>query len=101
MAKRISPTPSGTVEGGSVFPLASNVEYQQSVQPVTIVSSLDTKGKQQPFTVAPDVNVINSFSNQGDSVSLTNNAIGKSKIEKSEICFLSQNLGFKNFIFKY
>ena len=76
MVKRISPTPSGTVEGGAVYPLAANVEYEQNVQPVTIVSSLDTKGKQQPFTVAPDTNVINSFSNQGDSVSLTNNAIG-------------------------
>jgi len=76
MAKRISSTPSGTVEGGSIFPLASNVGYEQSVQPVTIVSSLDTKGKQQPFTVAPDTNVINSFDQQGGSVSLTNNAIG-------------------------
>jgi len=32
---------------------------------------------------------------------LINNVIGKSKMEKNEICFLSQNLGFKNFISKY
>lgn len=76
MAKRISPTPSGTVEGGSVYPLAAQVEYEQKVQPVTIVSSLDTKGKQQPFTVAPDVNVINSFDGQDGLVILGNNAIG-------------------------
>jgi hypothetical protein len=32
---------------------------------------------------------------------LINKAIGKSKIEKNEISFLSQNLGLKNFIFNY
>ena len=31
---------------------------------------------------------------------LINKLIGKSKIEKSEISFLSQNLGLKNFISK-
>ena len=32
---------------------------------------------------------------------LINNVTGKSKIEKSEIVFLSQNLGLKNFISSY
>lgn len=74
MAKRISPTPSGTVEGGAVYPLASNVAYEQSVQPVTIVSSLDTKGKQQPFTLAPNTGIVNSFGLQGSPITCADGA---------------------------
>lgn len=71
-------TPSGTVEGGEVFPLAPQVDYVQQVQPVCIVSSLDTKGKQQPFTIAPDAGVFNSFERQGGISILADGAIGVS-----------------------
>ena len=76
MVKRISPTPSGTVEAGAVYPLAAQVEYEQKVQPVTIVSSLDTKGKQQPFTVAEETGLIDSLDAQGGSVSISNGGFG-------------------------
>jgi len=76
MTKRKSPTPSGTVEGQSVYPLLSELDYNQNVQPVTILSSIDSQGKQQPFTVAEEGGVVNAFDNQGGEISIANGGSG-------------------------
>lgn len=67
--------PAGTVKGGSVFPLSPTLPFKQQVTPVCIVSTVDTKGKQQPYTVAPDTGVLDSFLLQGgDSGAISNGA---------------------------
>lgn len=58
-------TPAGTAKGGGVYPLAPTLPYIQEVTPVTIVSTVDTNGKQQPYTIAPDTGILDSFKLQG------------------------------------
>jgi len=68
-------TPAGTAKGGGVYPLAPTLPYIQEVTPVTIISTVDNKGKQQPYTIAPDTGILDSFELQGgDSGSIADGA---------------------------
>jgi len=69
-------TPAGTVKGGSIFPLSPTLPYIQEVTPVTIISTIDTKGKQQPYSIAEEGGLIDAFYNQGGEVSIANGGSG-------------------------
>ena len=76
--KKDAQTPAGTTKGGGVYPLAPTMPYIQEVTPVTIVSAIDNRGKQQPYAVAPDTGILDSFDLQGGSVAIADGATARS-----------------------
>ncbi len=85
-------TPAGTTKGGGVYPLAPTLPYIQEVTPVTIVSAIDNRGKQQPFAVAPETGIIDAYELQGGSAQTIAN--GGSLISDTIDCSLHDSIVF-------
>lgn len=72
--------PSGTRKGSSVYPLAPTLPFKQQITPVTLVSAIDTNGKQQPYMVAPDTGILNAFELQGGSATIADGGTAVSDV---------------------
>ena len=73
-------TPAGTTKGGGVYPLAPTLPYNQEVTPVTILSTIDSNGKQVPYSVAEEGGLLDSLEDQGGSISISNGGFGFSDV---------------------